>query len=150
MDTIPSTNRFVLTQVGACRLVIPFEWVAEIMILDRAAVLPLPFYATAIMGVIYHNGQVIPLVAMDQILGETSRGATSTLTAVRLDSKLKALANVGLVVDKALGSRRADQLPSSFLGSEPIEPTGLTPDPSTFRLFNFDLIDPILWNPVVK
>jgi chemotaxis signal transduction protein len=61
-------DRYILTQVERLTLVFPAVWVAEIIRLDRAQVLDLPFYDPLLVGIVNHNARITPLIAAAKLL----------------------------------------------------------------------------------
>lgn len=116
--TLPSTeqislaDRFILTQVEGYTLVFPATWVAEIMRIDRSQILHLPFYDSLLVGIVSYNSQTIPLIAAARLLEEVEHFAVSERSiVVRLDRAAGKLENVGIVVDRAIGSCHRAELP---------------------------------------
>jgi len=111
---IAPSNRYILAKVGDRTVTFPDLLVSEIIIIDRSAILALPFYTTAIVGVIHHQAQVMPLVLLQLLLEERSALIKESLTVVRL-SKLadelsdQPLSGVGIIVDRVIGSLTTDE-----------------------------------------
>jgi len=111
---IAPSNRYILAKVGDHTVTFPDLLVSEIIIIDRSAILALPFYATAIVGVIHHQAQVMPLLLLQLVLEERSALIKESLTVVRL-SKLaddlsdQRLSGVGIIVDRVIGSLTTDE-----------------------------------------
>jgi chemotaxis signal transduction protein len=111
---IAPSNRYILAKVGDRTITFPDLLVSEIIIIDRSAILALPFYATAIVGVIHHQAQVMPLLLLQLVLEERSALIKESLTVVRL-SKLaddlsdRHLSGVGIIVDRVIGSLTTDE-----------------------------------------
>ncbi|MCA6518142.1 MAG: chemotaxis protein CheW, partial [Pseudanabaena sp. M110S1SP2A07QC] len=80
----------------------------------RNAIVALPFYETAIIGVMHHQANVMPLLLLRLLMGEQRTLITESLTVVRL-SKLadnlgnKNLGGVGVIVDRVIGSLTIDE-----------------------------------------
>ncbi|PSB23732.1 chemotaxis protein CheW [Stenomitos frigidus] len=115
--SLPSLqNRYMLTQVGQQQLVFPSHWVGEILLIERSQILHLPFYDRVLLGLVHHNGSIVPLLAAHLLLLETSkqdgrlRAMKETLTVVRLSPTIDGLASVGIVVDQVVGSLTAEQI----------------------------------------
>ncbi len=149
-DTLPIHShqfeqRFILVRLAQLTFVFPATIVAEILIIERSKVLALPFYDSAILGVVHHRGQIIPLVSMHQIVGIPVDPSGESLTAVRLSGAAGELAGLGLVVDRTLGSSSPDRLPPDLFS------TGLLPDSTKtdtkMRLFRPEILGGYLWRP---
>ena len=127
-------SRYMLAQVGQQQLVFPSQWISEIVLIDRSQILNLPFYDPAILGLIHHNGAIVPLLSADGLLlGTTdqamrSRTLKETLTVVQLSPSVEGLAGVGIVVDYVVGSLT----PAQIVGQ---------------RLFQLSDIPSELWQP---
>ena len=116
-DTLQSLqSRYLLTQVGQQQLVFPSRWVSEIMMIERSQVLNLPFYDQALLGVVHHNGNIVPLLSAHSLLVEALsqdirfKALRETLTAIHLNTTATGLAGVGIVVDQVIGSLTRDQI----------------------------------------
>ena len=124
---IAPSNRYILAKVGDRTVTFPDLLVSEIIIIDRSAILALPFYATAIVGVIHHQAQVMPLLLLQLLLEERSALIKESLTVVRLSQLADSLSNqhlsgVGVIVDRVIGSLTTDEYQSSnFLTSSETE-----------------------------
>jgi chemotaxis signal transduction protein len=113
----PSAERYVLTQVKQQQLAFPSQWVAEIIrIEDHSRILPLPFYSPMILGIIHHQGSLVPLLASECMWTNLSelpkegllRG--QTLSAIRLSEAATEMAGVALVVDQVINTVSVDML----------------------------------------
>ncbi len=108
------SNRYIVAKVGDRSVTFPDKLVSEIMIIDRNAIVALPFYETAIIGVTHHQANVMPLLLLRLLMGEQRTLITESLTVVRL-SKLandfgnKNLGGVGVIVDRVVGSLTIDE-----------------------------------------
>ena len=109
-------SRYILTQVGQQQLVFPSRWVGEILLIDRSQILNLPFYDRALLGIVHHNGNIVPLLSAHSLLVETVsqnarfKAPRETLTAIQLNLTANGLAGVGIVVDQVIGSLTPEQL----------------------------------------
>ncbi len=143
-------QRFILAKLDRYTYVFPSTTVLEILLVDRGKILSLPHYNAALMGVVEHKSQVVPLVSIRQIVKIPVNSIGETLTVVRLKHNLERLSGVGLVFDKTLGSCFAKDLPSELLN----ELQGLNSTPKTkdnkcdYRLFKPELISESLWQPM--
>ncbi|PZO44462.1 MAG: hypothetical protein DCF19_01535 [Pseudanabaena frigida] len=106
---IAPSNRYIVTKVGDRSVTFPDVLVSEIMIVERNAILALPFYEIAIMGVIHHQASIMPLLLLRLVMGEQRALITESLTVVRLSKVADELSDtklsgVGVVVDRVFGS----------------------------------------------
>lgn len=117
-STLPDYGRYVLTGLGHQTLVFPDVMVAEIMLVDRSYLLNIPFFGSAILGVIQQQGNIIPLVSLRRALGEQNVLIPEKITVIRLsdfaDDLTDELVGTGLVVDKVLSSVSAEQYTASL------------------------------------
>lgn len=105
-------NRFMLAKVEQFTVVFPATWVTEIMRIDRSQILDLPFYDPLLLGIADRNGRLIPLIATDRLLEAAPRSLPERLVVVLLEDRGdRELGNVGLVVDRAIGSSTRQELP---------------------------------------
>jgi chemotaxis signal transduction protein len=109
-------KRYILTLVGNQQLVFPAHWVAEIILIQRSQILNLPFYNSLLLGVIHHQGSIIPLVSI-QLLNKVEKDQIvpqqriqEKLTAIRLSQVVGELSGVGLIVEQVIGSISYEQL----------------------------------------
>jgi chemotaxis signal transduction protein len=110
-QTSSLTNRFILTQVEQQTLVFPATWVAEILRVDRSQILDLPFYDSLLVGVANYNGQMTPLIAAARLLEIEQFSVPERVMVVRLSQAAGQLENVGIIIDRAIGSSMREQLP---------------------------------------
>ena len=108
-------DRFILTQVERQTLVFPATWVAEILRIDRSQILNLPFYDSLLVGIANYNGQMISLIAAAKLLDLAQFVVPERLMVVRLNQAAGQLENVGIIVDRAIGSRTRSELPADLL-----------------------------------
>jgi len=106
---VAPSNRYIVAKVGDRSVTFPDVLISEIIILDRNAILALPFYETAIIGVTHHQATVMPLLLLRLLMGEQRTLITESLTVVRLskiadDLGNKNLGGVGIIVDRVVGS----------------------------------------------
>ena len=111
-------HRFILTQVEHLTLVFPATWVVEIIRTDRSQVLDLPFYDPLLVGIVNYNSQITPLIATCGLLAVAPASLAERLVVVRLDPGAGELGNVGLIVDRAIGSITREQLPPELFSSD--------------------------------
>jgi chemotaxis signal transduction protein len=133
-------DRYILTQVERFTLVFPAVWVAEIIRLDRSQILDLPFYDPRLVGIVNHNARITPLIAAAKLL-ETVEvfSLKERLMVVRLNETAGKLANIGVVVDRAIGGSTRQELPPELF--EPSQSTTET------VLMCPELIPSNLWQP---
>ncbi|NJM64644.1 MAG: chemotaxis protein CheW [Acaryochloris sp. RU_4_1] len=142
-DSTSKQERYILTQVGSWVLVFPSRWVAEIFRVERSQILDLPAYPSPLIGVIHHNSQILPLVSTHQILQTEETNRRETAVIIHLTHPASTLSNVGLVIDKALGSASHDQLPAPLFATSALHPEGT----SGMVLCQPDWFTPDLWHP---
>jgi chemotaxis signal transduction protein len=142
-DSTSKQERYILTQVGSWVLVFPSLWVAEIFRIERSQLLPLPTYPSPLIGVIHHNSQILPLVSTHQILQTEETNRRETAIVIHLTHQASTLSNVGLVIDKALGSASYDQLPAPLFATSALHPE----DTSGMVLCQPDWFASDLWHP---
>lgn len=111
---IAPNNRYIVAKVGDRLVTFPDVLVSEIMVVDRKSILALPFYEAAIVGVIHHQANVIPLVLLRLIMGEQRSLMTESLTVVRLSKVVNSLSDInlvgiGVIVDRVVGSLTYDE-----------------------------------------
>jgi chemotaxis signal transduction protein len=135
--SLPSfESRYILTQVGAQKIGFPSHWVAEIILIERSQILNLPFYDSRLLGVVHHQGNIIPLVTLQSTNLVSQRPKIQeTLAAIHLTQSVGTLAGVGLIVDRVLGSISHQQL-SANESDLPIE------------VFQPERIPPSIWQPL--
>jgi chemotaxis signal transduction protein len=106
---IPPNNRYIVAKVGDHSVTFPDVLVSEIIILDRKAIVTLPFYKNMVIGVTHHQASIMPLLLLRLILGENRSLITESLTVVRLSKAADGLSDqnlggVGIIVDRVSGS----------------------------------------------
>jgi chemotaxis signal transduction protein len=133
-------DRYILTQVERLTVVFPAVWVAEIIRLDRSHILDLPFYDPLLVGIINHDARITPLIAATRLL-ETGAAFSlkERLMVVRLNAAAGQLANIGIVVDRAIGGSTRQELPPELF-----EPSQITTETV---LMCPELIPSNLWQP---
>jgi chemotaxis signal transduction protein len=133
-------DRYILTQVERFTLVFPAVWVAEIIRLDRSQVLYLPFYNPLLVGIVNHNARITPLIAAARLLDTTEPfNLKDRLMVIRLNEAAGKIANVGIVVDRAIGGSTRQELPPELF-----EPSQITTETV---LMCPELIPSNLWQP---
>lgn len=119
---IAPSNRYIVAKVGDRTITFPDLLVSEIIIIDRSAILALPFYETAIVGVIHYQAQVMPLLLLQLLMEERSALIKESLTVVRLSKiadnlSVQNLGGVGVIVDRVIGSLTTDEYQDVNLSS---------------------------------
>lgn len=66
------SNRYIVAKVGDRTVNFPDTLVSEIIIIDRNAIVALPFYETAIIGVMHHQANVMPLLLLRLLMGNNA------------------------------------------------------------------------------
>jgi chemotaxis signal transduction protein len=131
-------DRFILTQVDRQTLVFPATWVTEILRIDRSQILDLPFYDSLLVGIANYNGQMTPLIAAARLLELENFVVPERLMVVRLNEAAGQLENVGIIVDRAIGSSsRAELAPELFTSNRSGEKV----------LMRSSLVPTSLWQP---
>jgi chemotaxis signal transduction protein len=110
-------DRFILTQVERHTLVFPATWVAEIVRIDRSQILGLPFYDSLLVGIANYNGLMTPLIAAARLLELKQFTVPERIMVMRLNQAAGQLENVGIIVDRAIGSSTRDELPSDLFST---------------------------------
>ena len=108
-------DRFILTQIEQQTLVFPAIWVAEILRIDRSQILDLPFYDSLLVGIANYNGQMTPLIAAARILKLEQYSVPEQVIVVRLNRAAGELENVGIIVNRVVGSSTGSELPNNLL-----------------------------------
>jgi chemotaxis signal transduction protein len=134
------SDRFILTQVERFTLVFPAVWVAEILRLDRSQILDLPFYDPLLLGIVNHNAQITPLIAAARLLDTSAPfSLKERLMVIRLNDAAGKIANVGVVVDRAISSSTRQELPPDLF-----KPSTIITE---MVLMRPELIPANLWQP---
>ncbi|WP_055074053.1 hypothetical protein [Pseudanabaena sp. 'Roaring Creek'] len=113
---IKPSNRYIVARVGDRAVTFPDVLVSEIIILDRNAILALPFYEAAIIGITHHQAHVMPLLLLRLLIGEQRTLLTESLTVIKLSKIADNLGDhnlngVGVIVDRVVGSLPIDEYP---------------------------------------
>jgi chemotaxis signal transduction protein len=134
-------GRYILTQVGHQKIGFPSQWVAEIILIERSQILNLPFYDSRLLGVVHHQGSIIPLVTFPVGNPVSQRARNQEmLTAIRLSPLLNELAGVGLIVDQVIGSISQEELSAKeHKATESSNPQ--------IEVFQPERISPSIWQP---
>jgi chemotaxis signal transduction protein len=132
-------DRFISTEVERFTLVFPAVWIAGILRIDRSEILDLPFYDPLLTGIIHHDGQILPLIAAARLLKVEKFALRERLVVVRLNEAAGSLANISIIVDRAIGSSTRQDLPPEIF-TDPTTDTQML-------LMHPGLIPPGLWQP---
>ncbi|MDB9525281.1 chemotaxis protein CheW [Oscillatoria sp. CS-180] len=130
LELTSSETQYILTQVGMRRVAFPAESVAGILLAERSHILSLPFYHEAILGVVHHQGQLVALMMLQQLLEDGLGTSREVFNAVQLTASVGA-PGLGLIVDQLLGNCSEEQLSND----------------GTITLFKSDTLPPELWQP---
>jgi hypothetical protein len=140
------SDRFLLAQVQTVTLVIPALWVVEIFRVERSQILALPFYSPLLMGITHHGGRVLPLLSGHTLLNAPSASLRENTMVVKLGDAAGSLAQVGIVIDRPLGSQTRAEIPSVVFAD-----VSQSPNDSIVLLrpewFSADLWQPQCWIP---
>ncbi len=107
--SLPEYHRYILAEVGSLTILFPDGWLNEILLVDRSAILPLPFYDSAILGMIHHQGSAIPVLSLASALDGQTVMIPERLTVMYLTRQAAELRGAGLTVDRVVGSMTASQ-----------------------------------------
>lgn len=135
MNTVelPSIRtQVIIAQISQSELAFPSEYIDEVMIFNRTRVYSLPFYNNEVMGLIHHQGSLVPLLRVPaSLLAQTGSGSMKeSFSALRLNHRAGAFAGVGIVVDHIKGTMDADKLEDSSIQLfklEALNPEGCYP-----------------------
>jgi CheW-like domain len=136
------SDRFILAQVQSITLVIPALWVAEIFRVERSQILPLPFYNPLLLGITHQGGQVLPLLSAHRLLTAASDLLRENNMVIKLGDAAGSLAQVGLVIDRTLGSQTRTALPSAIFLDAPQSPQ------AAVVLLRPEMVSANLWQPI--
>ena len=135
-------KRFLLGALPDLTVVFPSSLIAEIIIIERSKILNLPFYEQTVLGCVHHNGKIIPLISLEDMLQNSKKSRIKErLTVVYLNEKIKKIAGIGLVIERILGSKIASELPQELFADDG-DSTQLK-----MRLFRADILPSQLWQP---
>lgn len=107
-------DRYLLTEVGKYTLVLPASWVSEIIQVEQVKILPMPHYSLAILGIANYQNSFLTLVAGWQFLPEAHSSRVDPYTVVRLGATISSWQNIGIVIDRVLGSMVKEDFPSTI------------------------------------
>jgi chemotaxis signal transduction protein len=138
----------IQARIGSKVVAFPNNWVSEVLLLPQSQVLSLPFYPATVLGVIHHQGLVVPILLGQMLLQpthESSQQVTTlpeTLTIIRLSQAVSNAAGVGIVIDQLLGQTNDESInqshgtPNNFVA------------PAEVVQFNPEMISPQVWHPL--
>jgi chemotaxis signal transduction protein len=130
------THQYIVARVGSRRLAFPQAWVAGLLLVERSQVLTLPFYHSAILGVVHHQGNLVPLVQLQYLVEGVSGQLREVFNVVQLTHPAD-LAGVGLVIDQILG-RFSEARIAADSTIEPLQP----------EILDKSLCQPQRWGPL--
>lgn len=139
-------KRYILTQVENQQLAFPTQWVTEIILVERSQILTMPFYHSMVLGVVHHQGSIIPLITLPRInQGQQTQVVQKnriqeTMKVIHLAESVNKLSGVGLIVEQVIGSISHEQLLAN-------EQKQLENFPSQIEVFQPDRIPPSIWQP---
>ncbi len=144
------SDRFILAQVQSVTLVIPAAWIADIFRVERSQILSLPFYSALLVGITHQGGRVLPLLSAHSLLqaepvslkGSSAFSLRENNMVVKLGDAAGALAQVGLVIDRTLGSQTRAELPAAIFSKSPQSPH------EAMVLLHPEMVGPELWQPL--
>lgn len=131
-------QNYIVTRVGTLNIVFSGIIISEILIIETSQILALPFYPPSVTGCVHHQGKIIPLVSLNQIL-QIPFNPTRKLSVIRLNENADSLEGIGIIIEKVLGIKSQSELPTDlfqFLETQ------------NMLLFNPSLIDSKLWQPL--
>jgi chemotaxis signal transduction protein len=134
---IALADRYLLTEVGQYTLVLPATWVLEVFQVDRSQVLQMPQYTAAILGIVHHQNSFISLLAGWQFLPTYQPSRIDKFTVVHLGCAGFQEQDLGLVVDRVVGSMGKEKFPK--LAS-----------PDLLVMANHDALSANLWQPLER
>jgi chemotaxis signal transduction protein len=145
-STISSSSieeRFILVGLNELTFVFPAIFITEILIIERSKILNLPFYSPAVLGCVYHAGKIIPLVSLRYVVNGSGSITGENAIVVVLNPMAGELAEVGIVIDKVLGSSFRDRLPPNLFDRDPSFDSANTD--TKIRLFQPETIASQTW-----
>jgi chemotaxis signal transduction protein len=104
-------DRYLLTEVGKYTLVFPANWVSEVLQIEQSKVLHLPHYSSEILGIANYQNNFLTLITGWQFLPETQSSRIDRFTVVRLGASMSNWQNIGVVIDRVLGSMEKKDFP---------------------------------------
>jgi chemotaxis signal transduction protein len=109
VDSVGSINRYILANFGEQVIVFADLFVAEIMLVERSLILPLPFFVPALIGLAHHQGRLMPLLSLARLLKDANALIPEIVSVVCLkgdteNGETDDVAGAGLIVDRVTGS----------------------------------------------
>lgn len=130
LDPILPEQQYILTQVGDRRMAFPTDFVVGILLVERSHILPLPFYQDGLLGIVHHQGQLVTLVALQQLLEGKPSQSREVFNAVQLGDQA-GVPDLALVIERLLGNCGQSQVSAD----------------NTIDVFQPQLLDSTLWQP---
>jgi chemotaxis signal transduction protein len=138
-ENIETEERYLVAVVGERKIAFLARWVQEILLIPRSQVLELPFYDPSLLGVVHHQGQIVPLVSGQNIfLQKIQQKSQATLSVVCLNQLGQNLTGVGVVVDRMVANLSSRDVAWNVSTSE---------QKSEFTEFQFSDIPQDIWQP---
>lgn len=136
------SDRFILAQVQSITLVIPAAWVAEIFQVERSQILALPFYSPLLVGITHQSGQILPLLSTHRLLTTEPALLKESSMVIKLGDAAGSLSQIGLIIDRVLGSKIRTELPNSVFLEAPHS------SKAAMKLLIPEMISADLWQPI--
>jgi len=113
-DQISPIKRYILASLGDRVLVLADIFVAEIMLVERAFILPLPFFGPALIGLAHHQGRLTPLLSLARLLNDANALIPEVVSVICLkgdetNPATEDVAGAGLIVDRVVGTVSPEQ-----------------------------------------
>lgn len=137
MENDTYQKNYILTKLGDLIVVFPNTIIAEILLIESNQFLSLPFYSPSMKGCIHHQGKIVPLVSLSNIL-KIPMNLKRKLTVILLNEEAKLGIGIGVVVERILGNKSPNDLPPDLFQSLQTE---------NMRLFQVSMIDEKIWQP---
>jgi chemotaxis signal transduction protein len=107
-------KRYILASLGDRVLVFADIFVSEIMLVERAFILPLPFFMPALIGLAQYQGRLTPLLSLTRLLNDANALIPEVVSVVCLKEDLsnpatEDVAGAGLIVDRVVGTVSPEQ-----------------------------------------
>lgn len=116
-------ENYIITGLGSKSLAFPARWVDDILVIERSQILPLPFYDSQVVGMLHHQGKLVPLVLAGKLGKDQNRWLLKrNLVVVRLNENITNLAGVGVVVERVIKSMRPEELTDENLFQQALIP----------------------------
>jgi chemotaxis signal transduction protein len=117
-------KRYILASLGDRTLVFADIFVSEIMLVERAFILPLPFFMPALIGLAQYQGRLTPLLSLARLLNDANALIPEVVSVVCLkgdssDPATEDVAGAGLIVDRVVGTVSHEQY-ADLLRADPL------------------------------